>query len=270
MTTADPATLLALAEATAREAGEMVYRRREAVERMDVAATKSTPTDVVTESDTAAETLIRERLLAARPDDGILGEEDGQTAGNSGVDWVVDPIDGTVNYLYGMPQYAVSIAARAGGEVVAGVVHNPASGETWTATRGGGAYLDGRPIRVTACQRLELAMVGTGFGYDSDRRARQAAVLLELVPAVRDIRRAGAAALDLCWVATGRLDAYYERGLKAWDIAAGALVAEEAGAVVTGLAEAEPSEAFTLACTPGVVDELRALLERLGADRDVR
>ncbi|PSL03717.1 myo-inositol-1(or 4)-monophosphatase [Haloactinopolyspora alba] len=267
--TVDPAALLALAESTAREAGAMVHRRREAVERMDVAATKSTPTDVVTESDTAAETLIRERLLAARPDDGILGEEDGHTAGSSGVDWVVDPIDGTVNYLYGMPQYAVSIAARADGVVVVGVVHNPASGETWTAVRGGGAHLDGRAIRVTSCDRLDLAMVGTGFGYDADRRARQAAVLLDLVPVVRDIRRAGAASLDLCWVATGRLDAYYERGLKAWDMAAGALVAEEAGAVVTGLRGTEAGEDLMLACTPGVVDELRALLERLGADRDL-
>lgn len=266
--TADPAALLTLAETTAREAGAMVYQRREAVERMDVAATKSTPTDVVTESDTAAEALIRDRLLAARPDDGILGEEDGRTAGSSGVDWVVDPIDGTVNYLYGLPHYAVSIAARVDGVVVAGVVHNPASGETWTATAGGGAYLDGRAISVTGCDQLGMAMVGTGFGYDAQRRARQAAVLLELVPVVRDIRRAGAASLDLCAVAAGRLDAYYERGLQPWDVAAGALIAEQAGATVTGLHGAAPGEDLVLASAPGVVDELRALLERLGADRD--
>ncbi len=269
MTTVDPVPLLAVAESTAYEAGEMVYRRREAVERMDVAATKSTPTDVVTESDTAAEALIRRRLLAERPGDGILGEEDGRRAGNTGVEWIVDPIDGTVNYLYGMPQYAVSIAARVDGVVCAGVVHNPASGETWTAIKGAGAYLDGQPIRVAQCDRLELAMVGTGFGYDAERRAAQAAVLLELIPLVRDIRRAGAASLDLCWVATGRMDAYYERGLQAWDMAAGALIAAEAGAVVAGPGGGAPSEELLLASTPGVASQLRDLLERLGADRDV-
>ncbi|WP_026875944.1 inositol monophosphatase family protein [Jiangella gansuensis] len=268
MTTADPADLLALAEKTAREAGQLARERREAVERMDVANTKSTPTDVVTESDTAAEALIRTRILDARPDDGFLGEEDGHVAGTSGVDWVVDPIDGTVNYLYGIPQYAVSIAARIDDVVRAGVVHNPASGETWTATSGGGAFLDGRPVRASACADLSLALVGTGFGYDADRRARQAAVILELVPVVRDIRRAGAAALDLCAVGTGRLDAYYERGLNPWDLAAGGLVAAEAGAVVSGLHGEEPGNAMTLAATPGVAAELRALLERLGADRD--
>jgi myo-inositol-1(or 4)-monophosphatase len=262
------AELLGLAEKTAREAGDLVRDRREAVERMTVAGTKSTPTDVVTESDTAAEALIRSRLFAARPDDGFLGEEDGSVVGSSGVDWVVDPIDGTVNYLYGIPQYAVSIAARVDGVVTAGVVLNPASGELWTAVRGGGAFLDGRPVRVSSCASLSLALVGTGFGYDAARRARQAAVLLEVVPAVRDIRRAGAAALDLCAVASGRLDAYYERGLNPWDLAAGALIAAEAGAVVSGLRGAPAGNDLALAATPGVAGELRSLLERLGADRD--
>ncbi|SDU74334.1 inositol monophosphatase family protein [Jiangella alkaliphila] len=266
--TADPADLLTLAEKTAREAGDLVRDRREAVERMAVAGTKSTPTDVVTESDTAAEALIRSRLFAARPDDGFVGEEDGVVLGSTGVDWVVDPIDGTVNYLYGIPQYAVSIAAQVDGVVRAGVVHNPASGETWTAVLGGGALLDGRPVRVSACTSLSLALVGTGFGYDAARRSRQAAVLLEIVPIVRDIRRAGAAALDLCAVASGRLDAYYERGLNPWDLAAGGLIAAEAGAVVGGLHGAPAGNDLAMAATPGVAAELTALLERLGADHD--
>lgn len=263
-----PAELLGLAEKTAREAGDLVRDRREAVERMAVAGTKSTPTDVVTESDTAAEALIRSRLLGSRPDDGFIGEEDGAVVGSSGVDWVVDPIDGTVNYLYGIPQYAVSIAAAVDGVTVAGVVLNPASGETWTAVLGGGAWLDGRPVRVSSCSSLSLALVGTGFGYDAGRRSRQAAVLLEVVPRVRDIRRAGAAALDLCAVASGRLDAYYERGLNPWDLAAGGLIAAEAGAVVSGLRGAAAGGELALAATPGVAGELTALLERLGADRD--
>ncbi|MBB5790934.1 inositol monophosphatase family protein [Jiangella mangrovi] len=263
-----PAELLGLAEKTAREAGDLVRERREAVERMAVAGTKSTPTDVVTESDTAAEALIRSRLFAARPDDGFVGEEDGSVVGSSGVEWVVDPIDGTVNYLYGIPQYAVSIAASVDGVVVAGVVLNPASGELWTAVQGGGAFLDGRPVRVSSCTSLSLALVGTGFGYDAGRRARQASVLLEVVPRVRDIRRAGAAALDLCAVASGRLDAYYERGLNPWDLAAGGLIAAEAGAVVSGLRGAAAGGELALAATPGVAVELTSLLERLGADRD--
>lgn len=268
MTAADPAELVVLAERIALEAGTLVRERRAAVERMTVAATKSTPTDVVTESDTAAEELIRTRLAVARPDDGILGEEAGTTAGGSGVLWVVDPIDGTVNYLYGIPQYAVSIAAQVDGVVVAGVVHNPESGATWTARRGGGAYLDRKPIRESGCDRLDRALVGTGFGYDAARRAGQAAVLLEVLPAVRDIRRAGAAALDLCAVATGWLDAFYERGLAAWDLAAGALIAEEAGAVVGGLHGRGAGPDLVLAAAPGIAAELRDLLERVGADRD--
>ncbi|WP_166353964.1 inositol monophosphatase family protein [Phytoactinopolyspora limicola] len=266
--TVDVKSLVELGVAAAREAGELARERRQAVERMAVAATKSTPTDVVTESDTAAEKLIRERLLAARPGDAVHGEEGGHSAGDSGVVWVVDPIDGTVNYLYGIPQYSVSIAAQVDGVVEAGVVHNPVSGETWTAMRGSGALLDGEPIRVSGCTDLGLALVGTGFGYDAQRRARQAAVLAEVVPRVRDIRRGGSAALDLCWVACGRMDAYYERGLNPWDRAAGGLIAEEAGAVVSGLHGRPPGEAMTLAVSPGIEADLRALLERLGADRD--
>jgi myo-inositol-1(or 4)-monophosphatase len=246
----------------------MVRRRREAVEQMDVATTKSTQTDIVTASDLAAEALIRDQLLTARPNDGFLGEENGHTPGQSGVDWIVDPIDGTVNYLYGIRQYAVSIAARIDGVVQAAVVHNPATDETWSAVLGGGAYVNDRPIRVSACRQLGMALVGTGFGYRATRRAHQAAALPEIVPAVRDIRRFGSAALDLCWVACARLDGYYERGLKPWDKAAGALVAAEAGAVVTGLGEPDGDAGLLVAATPGIANELWTLLKKLGADRD--
>jgi myo-inositol-1(or 4)-monophosphatase len=260
--------LLELATAVAHAAGRLVRERREAVLRMPVSATKTTPTDVVTESDTAAEELIRERLLAARPGDGLVGEEGASVSGRSGVEWVVDPIDGTVNYLYGIPQYAVSIAAVVEGRAVAGVVHNPAGAETWTATRGGGAALNGRTVRESGCDRLDRALVATGFGYDPRRRARQADLLRNVVPYVRDIRRAGAASLDLCAVATGRVDAYYERGLKAWDLAAGGLIAEEAGAVVAGLRGAAAGEDLVIAAGPALFTELHDLLEPLAPDRD--
>ncbi len=260
--------LLALAEKTAREAGAMVRERRDAVTRMAVTATKSTPTDVVTESDTAAEALIRDRLLGARPDDGILGEEGGTTSGTSGVQWVVDPIDGTVNYLYGIPQYAISIAATVDGDPAVGVVHNPVSGETWTAMRGGGAFLDGMPISESGCDRLDRALVATGFGYDPARRARQADVLRAVITEVRDVRRAGAASLDLCAVAMGRLDAFYERGLGPWDLAAGGLIATEAGVIVSGIRGQPPGPDFVLAAGPALFDELHDLLERLEPDRD--
>lgn len=265
----EPTTLLKLAVETALEAGELIRDRRNAVTRMAVSATKSTFTDVVTESDTAAEALIRERLRQARPEDAILGEEGGWSDGGSAVRWLVDPIDGTVNYLYGIPQYAVSIAAQRDGDAVAGVVHNPASGETWTATRGGGAFLNGEPIHESGCDRLELALVATGFGYDATRRARQAAILQQILPSVRDIRRAGAASLDLCAVAMGRVDGYYERGLGPWDLAAGALIAEEAGAVVGGLAGAQAGPELVIAAGPALFAALHDLLAPLRPDGDV-
>ena len=261
--------LLSLAVDTAQEAGELVRDRRDAVSRMAVSATKTTPTDVVTESDTAAEELIRSRLLTARPGDAVLGEEGGSSAGQSGVRWVVDPIDGTVNYLYGIPQYAVSIAAQRDGDTVVGVVRNPVSGETWTATRGGGAALNGSPVHESGCDRLDLALVATGFGYDAGRREWQAEILRRILPSVRDVRRAGAASLDLCAVASGRVDAYYERGLGPWDLAAGGLVAEEAGAVVAGLRGTPAGPDLVIAAGPALFDALHALLEPLAPDRDV-
>lgn len=264
----DRSALLALAVDVAREAGRLVHTRRAVVERMTVSATKSTPTDVVTESDTAAEGLIIERLLASRPDDGILGEESAEVTGRSGVVWVVDPIDGTVNYLYGLPQYAVSIAAELNGTTVVGVVHKPESDQTWTAARGGGAFLDGRPITESGCDRIDRALIATGFGYDSGRRARQAAVLTHVLPRVRDIRRAGSASLDLCAVASGLVDGYYERGLAPWDLAAGQLIAEEAGVTVAGLGGRAAGEDLVIAAGPALFPALHDLLEPLGADSD--
>jgi len=261
-------SLLELALDAAAEAGRLVRERRAEVAAMDVAATKSSPTDVVTESDTAAEQLLRARLLGARPQDSFLGEEGGADEGTSGVRWVVDPIDGTVNYLYGLPAYAVSVAATSGGEPLVGVVHNPVSGETWTATRGGGARLDGRRLQVSGCDRLDRALVATGFGYESRRRAHQADVLRQVLPRVRDIRRVGAASLDLCALASARVDAYYERGLKPWDLAAGGLVAREAGALVGGLSGAPAGEDLVLAAGPALFGPLHDLLLPLGADRD--
>jgi myo-inositol-1(or 4)-monophosphatase len=255
--------LLALAVATAKEAGALVARRRAAAP-VEVSATKSSPTDVVTASDTAAERLIRERIAVARPDDGFLGEEGGSAGGRSTVRWVVDPIDGTVNYLYGIPAYAVSIAAEVDGQVAVGVVHNPASGETWTALAGQGARLDDRPIEVGDLADPSYALVATGFNYDAGIRARQARQVAQLLPRIRDIRRIGAASLDLCALATGRVDAFVEQGLKPWDRAAGGLVASEAGARVGGLGEAAAGEDLVVATNPRLWSPLQTLLAEAG------
>lgn len=262
------AELLELARSIAIEAGELAARRRR--EGVEVADTKSTLTDVVTAADREVEELIRVRLADARPHDGILGEEGGTSGGTSGLTWVVDPIDGTVNYLYGLPSYGVSIAVVEGDgdphtwEALAGAVSNPAVGEIFTARRGGGAQLDGRPIRVADPVPLDLALVGTGFAYAVDARVAQGAVVGALLPLVRDIRRGGAASLDLASAASGRLNAYYERSLSPWDHAAGGLIAEEAGAVVKGLGAARPSREFLLAGHPDVVGPLEELLVQLG------
>lgn len=282
----DPRGLLDLAVAAAHAAGRLLEARPDRALTVD---TKSTATDVVTEMDTAAERLIVETLLTARPDDGMLGEEGGRRPGRSGVRWVVDPIDGTVNYLYGIPQYAVSIAVElvspgpaaqhtgaghtgaghtGAGEVVAGVVHQPATGATYTAVRGEGAFRDGRRLSVSGQGDLGQALVATGFGYAAGRRARQAEVLRAVLPRVRDIRRFGSAALDLCLVASGQVDGYYERGLQPWDLAAGALVAREAGARVEGLHGGPPGERLVLAAGPALFAALHDLLAPLGPDRD--
>ena len=268
MTVPDPGALLELAETVARKAGALVLTRQppgSGTAGIEVLATKTSPTDVVTAMDHASEALIRAALLDARPGDGFLGEESAGSTGSTGVQWVVDPIDGTVNYLYGIPTYAVSIAARWEGRVVAGVVHNPATGETWTAAIGDGAHLDGTPIRTSEATELRYALVGTGFGYEVERRTVQAELAARLLPRVRDIRRIGSAAIDLCSVATGRYDAYYEQGLKPWDLAAAGLVATEAGVRVEGAHGAEAGEALVIAAPPARFDQLHDEVAELAA-----
>lgn len=228
MADATTGELLELARHAASEASALVQARGAA--GVSVAATKSSDVDIVTEADRASEELIQHLLRAARPDDGFVGEEGGSSSGSSGVRWIVDPIDGTVNFLYGLPQYAVSIAAERDGEVVAGVVRNAATGVEYAATRGGGATRDGRPIGVRAPAPLARRLIFTGFNYDADVRSAQAAAAARLLPRVRDIRRLGSCALDLCHVAEGSADGYVEEGVHEWDYAAGSLIAEEAGA----------------------------------------
>jgi myo-inositol-1(or 4)-monophosphatase len=272
--------LRTVAVCVAREAAEQVrLSRGSAVARLDAASvdTKSTETDVVTAADKAAERLVRSRLAQLRPGEPVLGEEEGgDAADRGGLCWVVDPIDGTVNYLYGYPWYGVSLAVQVGGVSVAGAVVEPATGRVWSAARGHGAELDGLPLRVSAASRLDLALVATGFAYSAQRRLRQAAFVGRLLGRVRDIRRAGAASLDLCAVAAGWVDGYVEHGLNRWDWAAGALIAQEAGAVIrlprsvaapgcgdlTGDLPDDLPDDVVLAVAPGVAAALRdALLE---------
>ena len=220
-------------------------------------ATKTSSTDMVSDIDRASERLIDQRLCELRPDDGIVGEEGASRPGTSGVSWIIDPLDGTTNYLYGFPAFAVSIAAAVDDMVVAGAVHDPTHGETFVGALGGGATCNGRPLRVEGPPSLATALVGTGFSYDADRRRRQASILPRLLPVVRDIRRAGAASLDLCWMAAGRLDAYYEHGLQPWDWAAGELVASEAGARCGVLADGT-----RVVAPPQLFDDLVELVAR--------
>lgn len=240
--------------------------------------TKSSGTDMVTELDRASEDLIVTALLEARPSDAILAEESGARPGSSGVRWVVDPLDGTTNYLYGYPSWSVSIAAEAnsvaendagatvGGDVIVGVVVDAALGEVFTATAGGGAYRNGEPIACSTQSELSQALVATGFAYAAARRRAQAEVLVEVLPRVRDIRRGGSAAIDLCSVACGRVDAFFERGLRWWDLAAGALVAREAGAVVSSLGDTgDPGTGTIVAAAPTMANPLRALLDTVSA-----
>ncbi len=271
LSTPTPSELLDLAVRVAHQAGEVLTS---ADGRVAVAATKSSPTDVVTEMDRRSEAVCVREIFASRPDDAILAEEGGQIGtGASGVRWVIDPLDGTVNYLYGLPDWAVSIAAEIAGQIVAGVVYLPRRGETFTATLGGGAWLAnglvGAPfrLRVRPDAALPAALVATGFGYLAARRKVQGEVVAALLPLVRDIRRAGSASVDLCSVAAGRVDAYYERGLNYWDYAAGALIAAEAGAVVAGLS-GPISESMAIAAPPALFAELSAVLATLQPERD--
>ncbi|MGW3239058.1 inositol monophosphatase family protein [Streptomyces olivaceus] len=262
------ADLLEIAREAAHRAGTLLRDGRPA--DLAVAATKSSPIDVVTEMDIAAEKLITELIAARRPEDGILGEEGSATEGTSGVRWVVDPLDGTVNYLYGLPTWAVSIAAEQDGERVAAAVAVPMRGEAFHAVLGGGAWATGawegeRRLACRAAAPLDQALVSTGFNYVADVRAEQAEIARRLIPLVRDIRRGGSAAIDLCDVAAGRLDGYYERGLHPWDLAAGDLIAREAGAETGGRPGERPSGTLTIAATPSVFEPLQHLLTDFGA-----
>jgi myo-inositol-1(or 4)-monophosphatase len=228
---------------------------------------KSTSTDLVTVVDRASEQWLIDQITRDRPGDGVLGEEGGERAGTTGVRWVVDPIDGTVNFVLGLPDFSVSVAAELDGQVVAGAVCNPVSGELFHATLGGGAWLG--DLRLTGPRdiTIERAVIGTGFGYNRELRGRQARVAAELLPRIADIRRLGSAALDLCSVAAGRLDGYFETGLNPWDYGAGALIAAEAGCQVTGLHGAPVSARIAVAAGPALAADLIALLEELGADQ---
>lgn len=261
--------LLPLAWRAARAAGDLLLAARHADLQV---ATKTTRTDVVTQMDTAAEGLVVRTVLAERPDDAILGEEGSDRAGTSGVRWIVDPLDGTVNYTYGLPGWAVSIGVEVDGVVEVGVVDVPIYAETFVAVRGQGSLrvaADGaHQLAANAPADLGQALVATGFGYDRDRRAAQARTLCTVLPEVRDIRRAGAAAVDLCWAGAGLVDCYYERGLNPWDHAAGVLVATEAGLVAGGPGTGPPSTELTWLAPPHLAQQWQALLARAGADRD--
>jgi myo-inositol-1(or 4)-monophosphatase len=278
------AELLDVARAAAAAAAAELLARYEATP--EGVATKSTATDPVSEADRAGERAIRAVLAERRPGDGVLGEEGGETraadgAGASGVRWVVDPLDGTVNYLYGYPQWSVSVACEDGDGTIAGVVLDPLRGEEVAATRSGPLLLDGAPyaggagghgaeggdrraggaapVRARA-QSLDVALVATGFAYDAAVRARQAAIAARLLPRVRDVRRGGSAALDLAWTALGRCDAYFERGVKAWDVAAGALACARAGLELHELPAREGEPAGLLVAPPALAGELLALV----------
>jgi myo-inositol-1(or 4)-monophosphatase len=249
--------LLLLTTEVAHEAGAAL---RDAFGRALAIRAKSTPTDLVSEADVSTERLIRERLESARPDDAIMGEEGDDRPGTSGLRWVVDPLDGTVNFLFGIPQWCVSIACEDADGALAGVVFDPMRGETWAAMRSGAATLDGAPLRAPMRESLATALVATGFGYDAAVRDSQAHVVARLLPRVRDVRRMGAAALDLAWTAAGRYDAYFERGVKHWDVAAGALICERAGLSVRPLPAAPPAESGMLVAPHAIADELYALV----------
>jgi myo-inositol-1(or 4)-monophosphatase len=257
-TSGDEAELLDVAVEAARRAGSLLLDGRGRAEQIE---TKSSPTDMVSEMDRSAEALIRTVLAERRPGDAILGEEGGELAGDTGVRWIVDPLDGTTNYLYGFPAWAVSVAAERGGDVVVGAVFDPTHDELWTAQRGRGAYCNAAPLPLlTDRGGAATALVATGFSYQPAEREAHGQLIAYLLPRVRDIRRAGSAALDLCWVAAGRVDAYLEQGTHIWDRAAGGLIAAEAGASVGGYLGGPAVDAGVLAARPPLAAELRALL----------
>lgn len=266
----DPAELAQLAQIAAdvaRAAGDRIFELR--TQGVTVSDTKSSEVDIVTYADQLSEHLVQEMILAARPDDGIVGEEGASIEGTSGITWVVDPIDGTVNYLYDLPAYAVSIAATVPDKhafadarrAIAAAVYCPRTNEMFTAFQGGGSTLNGTAISVTEKSELATALVATGFGYTIERRTEQAEVLARLIPQIRDVRRMGSAAYDLCNLAAGRLDAYYEVGLQPWDYAAGALIAAEAGALLLGQdATTPPGTPLLVGANPALARQLHRIL----------
>lgn len=254
MTNQDDAGLLAVAEEAARAAAQVLVDFQGRVG--DAVRTKSTPTDPVTDADVAAEDAIREVIDQARPDDSVVGEEGSAHEGSSGLRWVVDPLDGTVNYIYGNPAWCVSVAC----EGHAGVVHDPSRDECFSSVAGGPATLNGSPVQPTMVGEIDRCLLATGFGYDPEVRRRQAETVARLLPIVRDIRRGGSAALDLAWLAAGRYDAYFERGVKEWDVAAGRIICEAAGLEVRELEPADGQPWGIMACAPALADELHSLL----------
>jgi myo-inositol-1(or 4)-monophosphatase len=257
--------LLELAAGLARDAGALLLERFDGG-RERALASKSTPTDLVSEADLASERLIRERLAHARPADGFLGEEGGGQDGSpvpgrgSGLTWIVDPLDGTVNFLFGIPQWCVSVAAIDDCGSLVGAIFDPCRDELFSATREGLPLLNGAPITASDRTELASAMVATGFAYDARVRAAQAEVFARLIPRVRDIRRFGSAALDLAWTAAGRYDAYFERSVKPWDIAAGTLLCERAGLTVLELPEREVLPLGVLAAVPALSEPMLKLV----------
>jgi myo-inositol-1(or 4)-monophosphatase len=257
-----PERLLEVAVALCEQAGALLLERFEGDRRSGISS-KSTPTDLVSDADLASERTIAARLAELRPQDGMLGEEGDEQDGQSGLRWVVDPLDGTVNFLFGIPQWSVSVAVQDhSGASIAGAVFDPCRQEMWSAHAGGVPRLNGMPIEGSSSRELSTAMVATGLGYDARVRAGQGEVLARLVPKVRDIRRLGSAALDLAWSAAGRYDAYFERGVKLWDVAAGVLICQRAGLSVTELPAAGPLPWGLLVCSPGLV---KPLLEIVGS-----
>ena len=259
--------LLELAQEVAEAAGRVLRAGLERVAGGILLATgassKSSPTDLVTEVDRNSEELIVSALLRARPDDGVLGEEGSSRAGSTGVTWVIDPLDGTINYLYGIEELSVSIGARVDGRSIVGAVHNPVNGEMFAACEGEGATLNGRTLRLEPSGRtLAEALVGTGFTYVSKDRADQARMIPVILPAVRDIRRRGSAALDICAVACGRFDAFYEAWLRPWDLTAGEVVAREAGATVNLVEGLADGSSTVVVAAPGLGGPLVELLKR--------
>jgi myo-inositol-1(or 4)-monophosphatase len=257
------AELLEVAVQAARMAGGLLLERARTGREREVSS-KSTPTDLVSEADLESERAIKALLAQRRPGDGFVGEEGGPEDGTSGLDWVVDPLDGTVNFLFGIPQWCVSVAVRDGEGTVAGAVYDPNRDELFTATRDGGASMNGPAgtIELRGSERgnLASAMVATGLAYDARVRAAQGKVLARVVPKVRDIRRFGSAALDLTWTAAGRYDAYFERTVKQWDIAAGALICQRAGLRVLELPVHEDLPYGILAAPPPLAEQLLELV----------